>query len=255
MTPERIAKIRGLAKHDMPGIYTELLDDRDRLLAELEDLRKPRMFPVQKSSPIPWEVAEQAYKVYAFRYGATQSLERMSERGGFSVEEMDMFHPSWRETTSCISQLRDDLADSRHETQCKEDSKDALRELMHGTQQERQDLKDERDQLRTENDLMAFGIGQIVRNGSDTEQGRLASHVLAECRADDSRPALADPEDSKYRFWCSLLACVSEDHDKRAEAYRAAAEAYGSFFKGPGAAFELLRKARALDPESEKETE
>lgn len=46
---------------------------------------------------IPWHVAELAYSVYAARWGGSQSLERLAERGGFHPGEMDEFLPNWRE--------------------------------------------------------------------------------------------------------------------------------------------------------------
>ena len=48
---------------------------------------------------IPWEVAEKAYADYVRRFGNSQSLERLKERGGFSEYEMDMFYPDWRRAT------------------------------------------------------------------------------------------------------------------------------------------------------------
>ena len=47
-----------------------------------------REFPIQKVGMIPWSLAEQAYKVYAARYGRGQSLERLAERGGFGLAEL-----------------------------------------------------------------------------------------------------------------------------------------------------------------------
>lgn len=54
---------------------------------------------------VPWSIAELAYSVYAERYGASQSLERLAERGGFGACEMDMFLPDWRERCSEIQAL------------------------------------------------------------------------------------------------------------------------------------------------------
>ena len=63
-----------------------------------------KMFPIQtqrgaKPHPtmIPWEIAELAYSVYAAKYGTQQTLQRLSERGGFGPCEMDMYCPDWRE--------------------------------------------------------------------------------------------------------------------------------------------------------------
>lgn len=41
-------------------------------------------------STIPWWLAEEAYKHYAGRFGSSQSLQRLAERGGFGREELLM---------------------------------------------------------------------------------------------------------------------------------------------------------------------
>ena len=46
---------------------------------------------------ISWRVAEYAYSVYSRKYGRSQSLERLAERGGFHASELDEFLPDWRE--------------------------------------------------------------------------------------------------------------------------------------------------------------
>lgn len=45
---------------------------------------------------IPWSLAERAYVDYSRRYGTDQSLERLAQRGGFGLKELDMFVPGWR---------------------------------------------------------------------------------------------------------------------------------------------------------------
>lgn len=54
-----------------------------------------RRFPIQANprqrvapTDIPWAVAEVAYREYVARWGASQSLERLAERGGFHPEEL-----------------------------------------------------------------------------------------------------------------------------------------------------------------------
>ena len=59
-----------------------------------------RPFPIQADygigdkkkvkSTVPWWLAEIAYEYYAKRFGKTQSLERLAERGGFGREELVM---------------------------------------------------------------------------------------------------------------------------------------------------------------------
>ncbi|NNC17653.1 hypothetical protein HJC22_18200 [Corallococcus exiguus] len=64
-----------------------------------------RPFPLQLSrserkaglpSTIQWALAERAYADYSRRFGTSQSLELLAERGGFGVYEMDLFVPGWR---------------------------------------------------------------------------------------------------------------------------------------------------------------
>lgn len=49
--------------------------------------KQPRIFPIQKGSPIPWYIAERAYATYVQFYGTDQSMERLAERGGFGLQE------------------------------------------------------------------------------------------------------------------------------------------------------------------------
>ncbi len=64
---------------------------------------------------IPWWVAEQAYMGYASKYGDSQSLKRLAERGGFGIEEMDEFFPDWRDKCSIIKQLEAELVKANEE--------------------------------------------------------------------------------------------------------------------------------------------
>ena len=68
--------------------------------AEIADQRR---FPVISGGTIPWAVAELAYISYAQRSGSSQSLERLAERGGFGVEELDVLLPDWRDR--CVPRL------------------------------------------------------------------------------------------------------------------------------------------------------
>jgi hypothetical protein len=52
-----------------------------------------RMFPIQghdkiPAGQVPWYVAEKAYEYYSQLYGNDQSLERLSQRGGFGWDEL-----------------------------------------------------------------------------------------------------------------------------------------------------------------------
>ena len=73
----------------------------DAAREENERLQGNRPFPICGSPgmTIPWSVAQQAYLGYAKDGGSGQSLERVAERGGFYVEELDKYHPGWQEHT------------------------------------------------------------------------------------------------------------------------------------------------------------
>lgn len=70
-----------------------------------------RTAPVQGHAPIPWSVHEAAWAVYAERFGRYQSPERIAERGGFGVRELDIFHPTWRDESEEIPLLRKRIAE------------------------------------------------------------------------------------------------------------------------------------------------
>ena len=46
-----------------------------------------RWFPLLQGGRVDWPAAEQAYRDYARRYGAQQSLELLAQRGGFGLIE------------------------------------------------------------------------------------------------------------------------------------------------------------------------
>ena len=51
-------------------------------------------FPMQNGPAIDWGLAEKIYKVYSRLYGKSQSLERLSQRGGFGWAEVQFM---WKE--------------------------------------------------------------------------------------------------------------------------------------------------------------
>jgi len=80
-----------------------LLRVTSRRLNEKLQMDDTRPFPVQagklrrdqtgrmtcpKRSTVPWWLAEEAYRYYAERFGASQSLECLAERGGFGRGEL-----------------------------------------------------------------------------------------------------------------------------------------------------------------------
>ena len=73
---------------------------------QVDSLVKPD-FPIcQTGKKIPWSIAERDYEGYVKRYGKCQTLERLAERGGFYVEEMDQLYPAWREEVEEVYLLR-----------------------------------------------------------------------------------------------------------------------------------------------------
>ncbi len=88
-------------------------------------MSEDKTFPIQKgyagdkAAPgplrIPWSIAEIAYCAYARMYGTGQSLERLAERGGFGLEEMDALYPQWRNEVSEIAVLKQRITGLEHE--------------------------------------------------------------------------------------------------------------------------------------------
>jgi hypothetical protein len=61
--------------------------------------------PVQGGPCIPWALHEEAFAVYAEKYGHGQSAERLAERGGFGAGELDDFVPGWRDRHAAIVEM------------------------------------------------------------------------------------------------------------------------------------------------------
>lgn len=56
---------------------------------------------------VPRDIIERAYGVYSSRYGRTQTLDRLCERGGFHEEVLDEFVPGWRDEMSAVVRAQD----------------------------------------------------------------------------------------------------------------------------------------------------
>ena len=56
-----------------------------------------RTAPVQGAKPISWETHLLAWEAYDRKWRCGQTAERIAQRGGFAVSEMDEFVPDWRE--------------------------------------------------------------------------------------------------------------------------------------------------------------
>lgn len=60
---------------------------------------------------IPWGVHEKVYQKYASIYGTCQSMERISQRGGFGVKEIRELYPEWDNTILIAKQDSDNIRD------------------------------------------------------------------------------------------------------------------------------------------------
>lgn len=90
----------------------EIIDQARALLTkepEAGEKRFPLLGNKGNIGSIPWWVAEQAYMVYANKYGDGQSLKRLAERGGFGIEELDEYYPEWRVKCDIIDRLTAEL--------------------------------------------------------------------------------------------------------------------------------------------------
>ena len=100
---------RALDDPKFDSALAALLSERDELAERVKELERHEfpIIPVKDAAPhpmrIPWSVAEKAYSSYAAKYGSNQSLKRIAERGGFYANEMDEYHPAWRDECSELS--------------------------------------------------------------------------------------------------------------------------------------------------------
>ena len=110
-----------LCAEHMINTLRHRLDTCVRLL-DIQKKDAEPLFPILPSkgsyskpypTKIPWSIAELAYSRYAHKYGKSQSLERLAERGGFGPTEMDDLYPGWIVAASEIFTLRQSITDSR----------------------------------------------------------------------------------------------------------------------------------------------
>lgn len=84
-------------------------------------MSEERRFPIcgVAGMTIPWGVAEVAHIEYAKRYGGShaQTLERLGERGGFYISEMDMLYPGWRDAVLGYDKLKAERNEAREEVE------------------------------------------------------------------------------------------------------------------------------------------
>jgi hypothetical protein len=79
-------------------------------------MSEERLAPVQGySAGIPWSMHLRAYDAYCKEHGKQQALIEGHCRGGFGVNELDMFIPGWREELSELHRLRTRLAAAERE--------------------------------------------------------------------------------------------------------------------------------------------
>jgi hypothetical protein len=69
-----------------------MVDDTRSFPVQGERKRNPKTGWMEHypESTIPWWLAEEAYQYYAEKFGTSQSLERLAERGGFGRHELLM---------------------------------------------------------------------------------------------------------------------------------------------------------------------
>lgn len=91
-----------------------LIDTVKALKAQLEQLKRPRLFPIQSGAPaVRWELAQKAYTTYADLFGTSQSLERLAERGGFGLEEFSCLYlghdPRCKHSGKCVAEVESQI--------------------------------------------------------------------------------------------------------------------------------------------------
>lgn len=108
-------------------------------------MSEEKIAPVQGySAGIPWSMHLRAYDAYCKMYGPQQALidlEGRNCRGGFSVGELDMFIPGWRDELSEITRLREYIAELEIQAS-------RLRQAYSDDLSELEDLRDCKELLR-----------------------------------------------------------------------------------------------------------
>jgi hypothetical protein len=133
--------------------------ERDELRQQKVD---NKVFPIQQGQPIPWHVAEIAYRHYAKAYGTDQSMNRLAERGGFGwTEFLHLYFDDAR------FNLTDEIVKKRW-------ADDRYGSVSHQLQQATQD----RDQLKGLAEKM-FKALQILWD--DDEMGWIIGNGRTEC--------------------------------------------------------------------------
>lgn len=90
---------------DLRALRAEIAALRERAETAEAALVERKRAPVQGfAEGIPWKMHLRAYDAYSKRYRAQPAMIEGGCRGGFSVNELDMFIPGWREELSPIKQ-------------------------------------------------------------------------------------------------------------------------------------------------------
>jgi hypothetical protein len=82
VTPEEIAKCRA---KPFPVMTTR------GSMARFDAARAGRAL-----DSVPWYIADRAWRAYDAEYRCGQTAERLFQRGGFAISELDAFYPEWR---------------------------------------------------------------------------------------------------------------------------------------------------------------
>jgi hypothetical protein len=96
-----------------------------------------------------------------------EKLRELAELAELAGANVKLPGSTVRALLDLVDELDGKLRFSRHETQCKEDSKDELKALMVGTQEERQELSDRLDHQRKRAEAWkaaALGYGRILKD-------------------------------------------------------------------------------------------
>lgn len=187
------------------------LDDVVASLGHVAELEKERVrkFPIQRTgygqeparthAPIPWAVAERAYATYAGRYGKGQSLERLSQRGGFSCGEMDMYAPGWEAECTSTAALETRVAKlEQFERELESERDDALDRAA--------DLQAKCERLEKACDGYASDIDHMTKTVIRPERDALKARVAALTRERDKARGLT--RSGRVAELEDLLACA-----------------------------------------------
>jgi hypothetical protein len=153
-----------LSKEQTTEVKVEAKEEVDKNWTPPTQPDNVNTFPLLKGTDvvryIPESVAQKAWDVWNEEYKTGQSLQRTKERGGFGINEMDMFYPNWRAESSQINS-------KEQTTEVKEQAVDAEKTDKKPAKEQKEGNK---EQAKSPFDLVAIEEKAYRQKQEETKQ-------------------------------------------------------------------------------------